>query len=164
MSPSEAGLLAAVIGQVGAFLLAIATFWTSRKNQEEAVRRERLALKRALEAEYQRVTEIVSSKLLYIREAKDNPLNWARIHTPIWDALVTQGKVGALPGDEAVGYTKFFGHLRWINESLFPLHEWFHREDRGDEFRQHVSAALEGLEKLGPMQIGPQRLDAKLLR
>lgn len=125
--------------------------WTKR---EAMMRQERATLRNAIEAEFNRVEVVVKRQWKYIWDPEEkkprlgfdkNPLNWAPIHTPIWDSVVAQGKVGLLPEDDARNWSWFFGYVRWLNLDLLPLNKFYSDNGRLAEFARHVASAFESL-------------------
>lgn len=117
---------------------------------EATAKQERDTLRNAVQAEFQRVEAVVARQRKYIWDDDKNavragfersPLNWAPIHTPIWESIVTHGKVGLLPSVDAEQWSWFFGYVRWMNSDLFPLYKFYRDEKRLEEFGQHVASA-----------------------
>lgn len=119
-----------------------------------ATAQERDTLRNAVQAELQRVEAVVARQRKHVWDDDKNavrsgferdPLNWAPIHTPIWDAVVAQGKVGLLPADDAQLWSWFFGYVRWMNNDLFALYKFYKDESRLADFGHSIATAYQTL-------------------
>lgn len=121
---------------------------------DRLARQERETLRNAIEAELRRVQGVIKRQRGYVWDDQTNkvhaeferhPLNWAPVHTPIWDSTVSQGKVGLLPAEDAERLTWFFGYVRWMNQDLLSLYGFYKAENRVPEFAKHVAVAYDTL-------------------
>ncbi len=156
-----AAMLAAAVGLITAALAlagVLLTLRVERQQRREQETLERVTLRNAVEGEWKSVRDVVERKVDYIwndyewdqskcrglKEGfEDEPLNWAPIHIPVWNAIVQQGKVGLLPPEKVQDWTWFFRYVSWMNDDLLPLH----KRSKNDlpKFAGRVVYALESL-------------------
>lgn len=134
----------ALIDAGAVVVAALAVLIELSKQRTERVD-QRAAIRNAVDAEVNRVRDILLRQFHWLDEHQTDPLNWLPIQTQVWDGLAAQ--IGSLEAQEAGDLTRFFGFVRWYNEVLKLRDGAFKNNDQGflETYRKAFRSVAENL-------------------